>query len=279
MKTSTKIKLASLSYWGLKGARQIFGLGDRATVVRNGFKWDLDLAEGIDLSIYLFGQFENETASALNGLIKPESTVFDIGANIGAHTLNLARLVGPTGVVYAFEPTAYAFGKLTRNLELNPEIRKRVVTKQARLARDCSSAAPAEIYSSWKVVGQDARHPKHLGIAKSTEGAAVISLDEYCGQAEVSRIDFIKLDVDGFECEVLSGAIQRLQRDRPMILLELAPYVLAERGASVEELWQILAQCGYRLENVDDRSAILDPLGFSKGIADGAGINVLAAPI
>lgn len=257
----------------------MFGLGDRATVVRNDFKWDLDLAEGIDLSIYLFGQFESETARALKSLVKPGSTVFDIGANIGAHTLNLARLVGSTGVVYAFEPTAYAFGKLTRNLQLNPEIKERVVTKQARLARDCGSAAPAEIYSSWKVVGQDARHPKHLGIAKSTEGAALISLDEYCDQATVSRIDFIKLDVDGFECEVLGGAVQRLQRDRPMILLELAPYVLTERGTSVEELWQVLEQCGYRLENVDDRRAILDPLKFSQGIADGAGINVLAAPV
>jgi len=55
------------------------------------------------LAIFAFGSFKRETARALKKLVTPGSIVLDIGANIGAHTLNLGRLVGPTGKVYAFE--------------------------------------------------------------------------------------------------------------------------------------------------------------------------------
>ena len=66
--------------------------------------------------MFIFGQFENETAKALRRLVRPGTIVLDIGANIAAHTLPVARLVGPNGSGCALEPAPYAFGKLKQNL-------------------------------------------------------------------------------------------------------------------------------------------------------------------
>ena len=76
----------------------------------------------IDFAIYLGGMFERNTALALRKLVRPSSLVLDIGANIGAHTLRLANLVGSSGRVFAFEPTDFAYSKLQANLDLNPAL-------------------------------------------------------------------------------------------------------------------------------------------------------------
>jgi hypothetical protein len=136
LKTATKMRLASTLYRALKSIRSFAGATDVARVRRNGLRWELDLREGVDLAIFAFGSFERETAFALKKLVTPGSTVLDIGANIGAYTLNLGRLVGPTGKVYAFEVTNYGFCKLKRNLALNPEISARVVAEQCRLTSE-----------------------------------------------------------------------------------------------------------------------------------------------
>src|ERR1700744_4645117 len=122
MKTAHKIAAARIAYRAIHGARALFWRPDRQVGVSDGVRFDLDLAEGIDFAIYLGGVFERGTAQALSRLVEPSSLVVDIGANIGAHTLRLARLVGPQGRVLAFEPTDFAFQKLQRNLALNPEL-------------------------------------------------------------------------------------------------------------------------------------------------------------
>jgi FkbM family methyltransferase len=277
VKTAIKIRLASTLYHALKAIRSFARAADVAQVRRNGLNWELDLREGIDLAIFVFGLFERETARALKKLVTPGSIVLDIGANIGAHTLNLGRLVGPTGKVYAFEPTTYAFSKLKRNLALNPEISARVVAEQVRLTCEPKLDRTVEIYSSWKVVGEERRHPKHLGIAQSTGAAAVLTLDDYCNNSNLSGIGFVKLDVDGFETEVLTGGIQTLRGDLPTICMELAPYALEERGSSLTELLAVLGNLGYRLGNLKDlRNQSENAGSFSAHIADGSGINVVA---
>jgi FkbM family methyltransferase len=276
MKTVIKMQLATGIYKIISGARKLVGAGDFVRVVRKGITWELDLSEGIDLAIFVFGRFESETAKSLETLVQPGAIVLDIGANIGAHTLPLARLVGPKGKVYAFEPTDYAFGKLKRNIELNPELAPRLVAKQIRLTNP-EAADPGEIYSSWKVTGQEARHKKHLGIAKSISGARAMSLDEYWETAGEPKIEFIKIDVDGFEVDVIRGGQGMLKKCRAPICMELSPYVLEERGSSFAELFGVLRECGYQLVDLKRRLPIVDSNGrLGTKIPDGAGINALA---
>jgi len=279
MKTRDKIRLAALAYRGLRLARRAVGRGDEAEVTRHGIRWLLDLSEGIDLSIYLLGRFEPRTASAYRRLIRPGQTVLDIGANIGAHALPFAALVGRAGRVIAFEPTDYAYRKLLANLALNPVLAPRIAAEQTRLGASDGDAPADAIYSSWPVDGRGALHAVHGGAAKTTAGAVQRRLDSYLAEAGVARVDFIKLDVDGYECEVLAGASGTLRRDRPPIGLELAPYALAERGASLGRLLAMLADAGYRLERERGRRPLPgEPAALAAAIGDGGSLNAIAVP-
>src|SRR5580692_6023609 len=116
--TKTKVALAGAAYKVISSARSIVGKNDGVEVERRGLRWALDLGEGIDFSIYLLGAFEPGTQATLKKLVKSGDVVFDIGANVGAHTLGIAQSVGGSGKVYAFEPADFAFAKLKRNLAL-----------------------------------------------------------------------------------------------------------------------------------------------------------------
>ena len=145
MKTSRKIALARAIYHAVHAGRSLLGRTDRQVVVRDGITYDLDLSQGIDFAIYLANVYERGTRAALRRLVQPGSLVLDIGANIGAHTLTLAQLVGPSGRVFAFEPTDYAYGKLQRNLELNPELARRVSTHHCFLTDTDANPIPEAI--------------------------------------------------------------------------------------------------------------------------------------
>ncbi len=254
------------------------GRDNVVTVARRGINWRLDLSEGIDFSIYFLGTFERSTAKALGRLVRSGDTVFDIGANIGAHSLPIARAVGPAGRLFSFEPTAYAFGKLRQNLSLNPELAARVSAHQLLLTDDPGAAVRSEIYSSWPLRARSDAHPKHKGQLATTTGAEPETLDAFSDRHRISRLDVIKIDVDGSEYPVLHGGVETLRKLRPVILMELSPYVHVEQGNSFGSLIDLLGNVGYSLEEVGTRRKLpLDAAGLEKLIPDGASINAIAA--
>ncbi len=277
MKTKHKIAPARIAYRTISACRRVVGAGDDVTVTRRGVRYRLDLCEGIDLAIYLQGQFEPATALACSRHIKPGQTVLDIGANVGAHTFNLARLVGESGRVLAFEPTAYAFGKLKRNLALNPDLARRVALFQYFLGPADDANLPGAIYASWPLKGGERLHAGHLGQQMTTSGARMRSLDSFLSECGVSKVDFVKLDVDGHETDVLAGAREMLRRDRPTLILEFAPYVLAEHGISPQNLFAQLLSVGYSLyRETDDSILPKAPDELTKTVANETSINVIA---
>jgi len=279
MKTAHKIFLAKVAYHIIMVFRRLVGKGPIAHLQRRGIRWELDLREGIDLAIYLQGQFEPQTAKALSNLVQPGNFVLDIGANIGAHTLPLALYVGDRGKVVAFEPTEFAYQKLLKNMSLNPELKSRIVAEQVMLGQENKETCATAIYSSWRLVGDAERHPRHLGELKSTDGASMWRLDSYLDTHQYPRVDLIKLDVDGYECEVLRGATGRLERDRPIICFELAPYVAHEHNSSLADLVQLLQRFNYRIVRESNNAPLpLDSDQLNQLIEDGAGINAIAFP-
>ena len=280
MNTEEKIKLASLLSRLVRRARSFTGRSNTAVFRRGGLDWDLDLRQGIDFAIYLQGGFEPLTLREYGRLIKPGDTVFDIGANIGAHTLPIARLVGPEGTVAAFEPTDYAFAKLRRNLTLNPELESRVIAVQALLVAKSNEQKPEGIPSSWSLAAPEPGetiHPVHKGTYNSLHGAAAIQLDQWVNEKNLNRLDFVKIDVDGFEVDVLEGAKHTLERFRHRIMMEFAPYVFREHGRSFSELVGILRQSGYQAREVRGDTLELSP-ALEKAIPNGGSINVILSP-
>jgi FkbM family methyltransferase len=281
--TRQKIAVARLASLGLRGARRLAGLPDETRVRRGGVRWALDLKEGIDLAVYL-GQYQPIPARFRERISGSAAAVLDIGANVGAFTLPIARLLGPEGRVLAIEPTDYAYAKLRRNLHLNPDLAARVTAAQALLvARDEAEAEkPDGIYASWPVGGAAGTHPLHLGAQKTVEGAQALTLDRLVRESEAlagREIAAVKLDVDGHEAQVLAGAGETLRRHRPLILIEIAPYIQDERPDGLQEVLDRLAENGYHLvhptggQRVEPR----DP-DVRRLVPHGASLDFLAAP-
>jgi FkbM family methyltransferase len=278
MKTANKIALARLAYRAIHLARAMAGYSDRCIVKRDGVIYDLDLSQGVDFAIYL-GMFERDTRNALKWLVKPSSVVLDIGANIGIHTMLLADLVGPSGRVLSFEPTDYAIQKLRRNLDLNSELAERVTLFHCFLAAKDGGDVPDTIYSSWPLTGSEGLHDKHLGLAMPTNAVPARSIDGILAELGVPSVQLVKMDVDGFESEVLRGATALLRDSRPIFIMELSPYVLDERGSSLEELLSFLVPSGYRFFH--ERSGLQLPSGAAelrRLVRDGESMNVVARP-
>jgi len=276
LKTNTKIALARCAYRVTSAFRSIGGKTDAARVQRGGLRWALDLREGIDFSIYLTGAFERLTLNALMRLARPGDTVFDIGANIGSHTLHLARRVGSSGRVYAFEPTDFAFGKLSTNLALNPKLLHRVSAQQMYLASDPTLDRQEATYASWPLEPEGSVHPKHGGQLVTTSGATVDSLDHFVERTGIEHIDLVKIDVDGHELPVLSGSHKVLQRFRPTIVMEVSPYVHGDEEQSFDSLVDFLRNLGYSLRHASTGKPVpLDAAKLRDIVPDGASINVI----
>ena len=265
-------------YRTLRGLGVAPAPGRAIQVTRSGVRWNLDLGEGIDFSIYLLGAFERSTAAALRRLAHPGDVVLDIGANVGAHTLHLARTVSDTGHVFAFEATDFAFAKLKQNLALNPELEHRVTATQVILVDDPRAQQPSEIYASWPLETVKDSHPKHLGRLASTSHATMSRLDDLAGSLGIHRVDLIKIDVDGHEYPVLKGASNLITTCSPKIVMELQPYAHVEQGYSFEAFLDLLRSWGYSLSDLDRQKPVpLDAAQLNTIIPDGASMNVIAS--
>lgn len=274
---STRLKFTMARAAGavVFGVRRLLGLSPRASVVRRGIRWELDLTEGIDFAIYLTGAFEPVTIASYARLLRPGAVVCDIGANMGAHVLHLAKCVGDSGRVLAFEPTRPTFERLSRNIAANPDLASRITAQQMMLTPTDQTEVRPAIYASWPLRASEAMHDKHYGIAVPTDGARALTLDSALAEQGVARVDLIKLDVDGFEEDVLKGAERTLSGSHPIIVMEVAPYTIEERGLDPDGPTRILLRHGYRFRDLSGK-----PLGGDgrslPHIPAGSSLNVIA---
>ena len=231
----------------------------------DGARYELHLGEMIDLALYL-QQFEPEVRAAIRRITKPGMTVLDIGANIGAHTLLFSSLAGSTGRVVAFEPTDFAYHKLQKNLSLNPGLGVELV--HAALADRTMSRQQVDLRASWQTDG---------GRSNGISTVDLIRLDEWAPAHHLTRIDVIKLDVDGYEYPVLAGGLATITRTRPTFIIEATGLHFSNPSRNPFEvlrsldycLWDAGEQEIFTFERVRDKLARHDPM-FS--------INLIAKP-
>ena len=251
---------------------------DSKTVVRNGLNYALDISEGIDLSLYLFGSFQKYVTSSRFFSLRPDSIVIDVGANIGVTALNYAKAV-PEGKVFAFEPTHYAFAKLKHNVALNPGLSNRIVVIQAFVSHTPSARTDLSAYSSWKVDRKhyQGQHPVHGGLIQSSESVPATSIDEFCLRNDISRVDLIKIDTDGHEYDVLTGAVNTIRQFRPIIIFEAGLYIMREQHIDFQTYMTFFDSLDYCLSDSKNNREITSVNCGTRIPAKGT-IDILAKP-
>lgn len=244
---TTRLRLLGAS--ALYRALRLLGRSDRRRIERGGVVYDVDLSEGIDLSLFLFGGFQTHVTATRFYTIPRDAVIFDVGANVGSMCLNFARHA-PEGRVYAFEPTLYAYKKLRTNLALNPDLAARIQALHAYVSNQSAEGRPVAAYSSWKVDGTASEtHPVHGGLSAPPEITRVLTLDEFRRDEAIDRVDFLKIDTDGHELDVLEGALATLRECRPTVVFEIGDYLLKERGQTFAQFLDLFDPLGYTLIN------------------------------
>ena len=269
--------LAGSAYWLIHILRLIIGKNDRAKVRRAGIDWALDLREGLDLTIYLSGYFQRDVVLSSKAMLQKGDVVVDVGANMGSFALHMAEAVGGNGKVIAIEPTAYPYQRLCENLDLNSGLKERIETYQAFLTANSEGLKPDTIQSSWRLAGvRNGAHPVHLGVPQTTSGARSLTLDQIVEEIDLKRLDFIKIDVDGAEDDVLAGGESVIRKFKPSVLIEVAPYTLTERGLPPDAPLNRLKQLGYSFKSLDGKELRDDDLNKLMALRPGQSKDIIA---
>lgn len=179
-----------------------------------GSKMYLDVKErGVSRGLILEGVREGLCTKIIKEELKRGMTVVDIGANIGYYTLLEASLVGKDGRVYAFEPFPHSFALLNKSIEIN-DYSSIVETYQVAISDKCGTA---KLY----LAEADNIHTLvDLGKARKHIDVNTITLDEFL--KDKGSVDFIRMDIEGYEVEVFDGMMETLKREKELkILFEL----------------------------------------------------------
>jgi FkbM family methyltransferase len=206
----------------------------------------LGLARGCRISVspadslsYVLGTAEPELQRAIRQYVSTGQTVYDIGANIGYVSLSLARQVGPTGHVFAFEPVPQNLASLRENVANNSFTNIHVIDAAAS---DVTGAAEIRIAGNFST----ASLLWHRGDPSVQEiSVKTVVIDELVKAGELPAPSFIKIDVEGAEGLVLRGMQRTISSAKPVLFIECS-------DLGRETTWQLLRDLHYRCRHAEN---------------------------
>lgn len=238
--------------------RPAYALYLRAVFGRVGLPWSVNGEElRIDPGVRRYVPHQNEPAlfRYLQSAMQPGETVLDIGAFLGTYAIMAARWTGPLGRVLAFEPSPASFQILQRHLLMNnlgaPRVEARCAAVGARVGRHPLKQFELEPYRN-QIVADDADG--------STVMVDIVTVDSVC--ARWTRVpDWIRLDVQGLEFDVLEGAREVIHagRGRLKIIAEMHPQLWPEYGIQPREVDERLAALSLQAQGLTPNDSRLAP--------------------
>jgi FkbM family methyltransferase len=221
-------------------------------VERNGFQLSLDLSDYMQWLLY-FGILA-EPRENLYSMISPGMIVFDVGANIGETSMHFSRLCGK-GQVISFEPDPDTFLQLENHLRNNR----------------CDNVNALNLglgknEMEMKLEEKENNSGGHrIAVDQDSDGKKIklSTLDRIVKKLNLSRVDFIKIDVEGYEFEVLQGAKETIDKFHPVFFIEINDSLLNDHKTSAKELTAFLFSKNYRMKNAENGNEINPDMNFS----------------
>lgn len=247
----------------------LYPAGSTKSVERDGINFDLD--RSCLMQWFVYWGLQDITRPKLYSLVRQNDVVLDVGTNIGETLLHFAKLVGSGGFVYGFEPDATNYANVQKNIGLNEFTNLHVfnlgVSDRAETLKlfrvdpnnlgmnRILNAVEAEQYSDFTTIETD-------------------TLDSVIAANNISKIDVVKIDIEGYEVHALRGARQMLASFKPKLFIEVGYSRLLKNGTSPNEMISFLNEFGYRVFHADTDEVIDENYDFSP-LGDG-GIDVYA---
>lgn len=205
-----------------------------------GSKMFLDPGDSLDLSINgVYGELDTKI---VREQIKEGDIVVDVGANIGYYTLIFAQLVGKSGKVIAFEPEPKNFEILKKNIAINNY--DNVIVEQKIVSEKCGSM---KLYvSDSDIVGH---RIQQMGNLENFVEVESVTLDDYMKKLNLDeKVNFIKIDVEGAEPNVLEGSKKILEKnDHLKIFTEFNREVVKNYGTDPKKMIDLLYEKGFEI--------------------------------
>ncbi len=220
----------------------------------------------------LFGEYESMEREFVQKLLRRDMTVVDVGAHHGLYTLLASKCVGWHGRVVAIEPSLRECARLEKHLRLNRASNVELISCAAG-----ESAGEEEFY----VVGRfndgcNSLRPPSIPQSVKTALVKVRRLDDILSDLAITKVDFLKLDVEGAELSVLYGALKLLNRDsRPAMLVEVQDVRTRPWGYAAREILQFLIRMDYEWFAIASKGALL-PISCDEETYDA---NLVALPV
>lgn len=203
---------------------------------------------GVAEALAEFGIWAKNDIDLFTKHIPLTGTVLDVGANFGHHSVVFSKLVGPSGRVLAFEPQRVMFALLCANMALNDAYNICPINVALGQTRETLRLYPIsyDAPTNFGSLGVNNSTPAEKTHGKG-EIISVLTLDNYLSNMEepLTKLDFIKIDVQSFEFFVLTGSLSTLARFKPTIFLEIAPLWMKKAGYDYKEIYTLLFSLGY----------------------------------
>jgi FkbM family methyltransferase len=172
----------------------------------------------------------------LQRIVNKDSVVLDIGANTGTYTLYLAHLAKH---VYAFEPHPDNFKQLQENTKLLDNVLRYEVAISNR-------SDFRFLYTCPQDNGMNRLYPSKWCEGGEQIRVSTIKLDDAFLITENNKINFVKMDIEGYEYHAIKGMTKLIQRDKPIIMMEFHPPTLIEAGTDPREFYNLMInELGY----------------------------------
>jgi FkbM family methyltransferase len=217
----------------------------RATT-RFGAMLDGELPDVIHSYLYFFGVWEPGITRVFQRHLRPGDLCVDIGANVGAHTLLAARLVGTEGRVHAIEASPSIYRRLTHNLEIN---RVGQVVPHNLAVTDKAGPVMIFLHDIQNLGGTTIMAGEAISRPTSSEVTVEgLPLTAILPGADISSTRLIKIDVEGAEWLVLQGMLDVLPvlREDCLILIELSAQALLVQGQTITDVVALFASYGWQ---------------------------------
>lgn len=226
-----------------------WGLNGRDVTLRHGVGAGLKFNCGQSNPDGALGTYELPLQRALSDCLTAGNIFYDIGANVGFFTTLAAKLVGPSGQVYAFEPFPGNAACVRHNLKLNGFSHVTILEKAV-----AESPGTGQLLLG-KYCGGYTLSDKESASGAGTEGAIavdLVSIDELVEQGAIAPPTAIKIDVEGFEIEVLRGMSQTLQQFKPIIIYEIDDKSKKSFDRKQKVVDDFVRSFGYQLASLAD---------------------------